>query len=203
MFSVLLPLGMGLFHWKRLGSPLRLVVWIAGLSIVSDITSLVLMYLHLNTWPVGNLFFIAQFILFFFALNPEKKTTLLWYLFSGCLIFALVNFFFVQTPTVFNSSSAYLCGVLTIITAIYILYGLLRDRPVERVHILPLFWIAFGALIYHAGTQLVFLFNNYLIAHQPENHQSIWVLHNMLNIIKNVFLFIAVWMSYKARISQR
>lgn len=73
--------------------------------------------------------------------------------------------------------------------------------PSERVYKLPLFWIAFGVLVYYGGTLFLFLFNNYLIERLPQSHQTIWILHNLLNVTKNVFLVAALWTQYTNRTS--
>ena len=52
---------------------------------------------------------------------------------------------------------------------------------------------------FFGGTLFLFLFNNYMISYQPESHRTIWILQLVLNITKNGFLFIAIWMSYKNR----
>ncbi len=198
--SALIPLSIGVFQWNRLSNKLKLVVCIPLTALLADFISLVFLNYQINTWPVLNLFFLIQFSLLFFILSHEENI-LLKVLFYICFAFAVLNYLFLQTPKTFNSFTAYAGGILIIITALVFLYKLLEERPVEKVQTLPLFWVAFGTLIYHAGTLFLFLFNNYLVAHQPESHQFIWILHNMLNITKNGFLFIALWLSYRTRIS--
>ena len=88
-----------------------------------------------------------------------------------------------------------------IITVLTFLYNLMQDMPVERVQTLPLFWLSFAILIYYGGTLFLFLFNNFLITHLPKSHQTIWTLHNLINITKNVFLFLTVWMNYRHKTS--
>jgi hypothetical protein len=84
-----------------------------------------------------------------------------------------------------------------LVLALTYLYRLFRELPVERVQDMPMLWIAFAVLIYFGGTLFLFLFNNYLIDNEPGTHRAIWVLHNMLNVSKNVFLSIALWKHYK------
>ena len=151
---------------------------------------------HINTWQVINLFFIVQPALFFLAINVPRKNAFLKILFYVSLLLAILNYAFLQSPKTFNSYTSYVGGILIIILVLRFLYELLAKMPVEKVQTLPLFWIAFGALIYYGGTLFLFLFNNYLLAHLLQDHQWIWVLHNLLNITKNVFLFMALWVNY-------
>ena len=201
LLSALIPIGAGVFQWRRLSGNLKLLVCIPIAAILADSISLLLLNNRINTWPILNLFFVIQFVLLFLILSHGRKLVNLKIVFYACLAFAIINYLFIQTPQTFNSYTAYVGGILIILTSLNFLYQLLVERPVEKIQTLPLFWVAFGALIYHAGTLFLFLFNNYLLAHQLETHQTIWILHNMLNISKNGFLFIAIWMSYKGRIS--
>jgi hypothetical protein len=196
-----IPLFAGFLQWKRLHGNLKLIFFIPVASVLADIISLGMMNYRINTWPLINLFFLIQFSLLFQILDEPRKNTLLRILFFGCFSFGLLDFFFIQGPKTFNSYTSYVGGILMIISVLHFLYHLLTKMPVERVQTLPLFWIAFGVLIYYGGTLFLFLFNNYLLAHQLQYHQSIWILHNLLNITKNVFLFMALWMNYR-KISQ-
>jgi hypothetical protein len=199
MASAAVPILAGLPQWNRLQGNLKLVLLVPIISGLADVTSLVLMNFSINTWPVINLFFIAQPVLFFLIINSERKSIFLNTLIFLSLILALLNYALYQSPKTFNSYTSYLWGILIIISAVNFLYQLLAKMPVEKVQMLPLFWVAFGVLIYYGGTLFLFLFNNYLIANLPEDHQLIWILHNLLNITKNGFLFIALWMNYKSK----
>ena len=52
-------------------------------------------------------------------------------------------------------------------------------------------------LTYYAGNLLLFLTNNYLTLGLEGSHQIMWVLHNLLNISKNMLFAIALWMNYR------
>lgn len=77
------------------------------------------------------------------------------------------------------------------------LYDLFRDLPVERIQDMPMLWVIFGFLFYYGGTLFLFLANNIVLESNLESHRAIWVLHNILNVMKNVFLSIALWKQYK------
>ena len=200
--SAVVLLFIGIFQLKWLQERnLKLTFGVIAASVAADAVSLLLMNQGINTWPVINLFFLTQFILFFQILGERRKMTPLRILFYGYLVFGLVEFFFVQGPKTFNSFTSYVGGILMIISALGFLYQLLAKPPVESVQTLPLFWIAFGVLIYYGGTMFLFLFNNYLLAYQFQDHQLIWILHNFLNITKNAFLLMALWINYRNKTS--
>jgi hypothetical protein len=76
----------------------------------------------------------------------------------------------------------------------------MNNLQVDTIQSVPMFWISFGVLAYFGGTLFLFLFNNVLMKYQPANHQLVWILHNVLNITKNIFFAIALWKSCRERI---
>lgn len=197
--SAFLPLLIGLAHRKRIPSYLKCIVWLALTSITSDALSLFLLNNGMGTWPVVNLFFIAQFTLLYCCFRSAVSNRYLDGIFWLFIAFAIVNYFFWEQPKTFNTSTAYVGGILLMLVALFYLQQLLRQNVTESVMNLPLLWISYGILTYYAGTLFLFLFNNYLVKHYPESHYYIWVLHNLLNITKNVFFSVALWKSYKAK----
>jgi hypothetical protein len=119
---------------------------------------------------------------------------------ASCLFFALVNFIFIQSPLSFNSFTFYVTAIVLLISAMIYLYHLLINLPQEKVQTLPMLWIAFGTIAYYSGTMFIFLFNNLLVQHFPQTHQRLWVLHNSLGVLKNLFFFIALWVSFRNRV---
>ncbi len=201
LFSTIALFSIGIFLRNKLDGRLKLVFYLALASVLSDVSSLILMNSGFGNWPIGNGFLIVQFIMFSLILKKDNELTFFSFSFFACLIFAIINFLFLQGPKSFNSYSAYICGLMMIISALVYLYRLLNEMPVEQIQKLPLFWVAFGVLVYYGGTLFLFLFNNYLLKHLLASHQVIWVLHNVLNITKNAFLFIALWVNYKNKTS--
>jgi hypothetical protein len=199
--STIILLFSGIIFWNKLHGNIRLIFCVVIASILADAISLLLINQGINSWPVINLFFLVQFSLFSLVLRDGKKITFIEILSIGCVSFGVIDFLFLQTPVIFNSYTSYICGILMILLALRFLYNLMDRMPVERIQALPLFWVAFSALIYFGGTLFLFLFNNYLIAHLPKSHQGIWILHNLLNITKNIFLFVALWVNYKSKTS--
>jgi hypothetical protein len=201
IFSAFIPLGAGLFQWRQLEGNLKWIVWLGVTSLISDGVSFLLIDQHVTTWPLLNLFYTVQLVILFSVLHHQRKIMVPQIALYGCVIFSIVNFLFIQTPTTFNTYTAYAGGILMITLSISYLYALMNDLAAERVYNIPGFWLAFGVLVYYGGTLFLFLFNNYLVARLPESHQLIWVLHNALNITKNIFLFAALWVHYKSKTS--
>jgi hypothetical protein len=179
----------------------RLILWLAAVSFFADVLSLILMSNRINSWPVINLFLLAQFILLFKVLEEHGNFFPLKVLFFSCVIFGLINYFFLQAPKTLNLYTVYACGLTMIILGVGTVFQMMRKLPTENIQSLPLFWLTFGVLVYYGGTLFIFLFNNYLINHSPQIHRNTWVLHNLLNIVKNIFFFATVWTSCKSQTS--
>jgi len=199
IFSVLLPLINALLQWKSLSKNLKPILYLTVISFVVDAISFFCAGWHINTWGFINSFYVIQFALLFIILSEQRKIPLLRLLFYGCLLFAVINFLFIQTPKVFNTYTAYAGGILIITVALNYIYFIINETYIEKIQTLPLFWLSFGVLVYYGGTLFLFLFNNYLIEHFQTGNQVAWVLHNLLNVVKNIFLFIALWVHHKRR----
>jgi hypothetical protein len=195
--SAALPLGFGLFQWRRLSKDLKMVVLLAALSLVADTTALVLANHKINTWPIVNSFLLAQSVLLFYALKKHQPISVKG-VFYGCAMFNLINFLFIQGPRTFDSYSSYPTAIVMIGVALYFFLHLMKEMPAERVQALPLFWIAVAVLGYYGGNIFVFLFNNYILNQMAERHPYMWTVHNIINTAKNILMFAALWTNYRA-----
>lgn len=189
----------GLFQSRILSHDLRLVILTLSLSLLADLLLLILWNLSINNWWIANIFLLIQIFLlykYFSATYPNKVFRITAYLF---LLFALINFIFIQGPFSFNSFSDYAGAIILLLYSLYSLYRLLKDLPVENIYQLPLLWISFGVLVYYAGTLFLFLFNNYMLTYYLKTHPSVWILHNILNVIKNLLFAVALWQPYRQK----
>ena len=152
----------------------------------------------INNWPVGNIYLLIQFAILFLLLYNQEKSKILAAIFSLCIAISLLDFLVFHGPMVFNSYAAYANGISMIVLSLRFQQRLMKDIRVEKIQNLPLLWLSFGILAYYGGTVFLFLFNNYLIRYFPHSYSSIWVMHNVLNILKNVFLFVCVWKIFKS-----
>jgi membrane-associated HD superfamily phosphohydrolase len=201
--SALLPLGYVLYlrDWKVRIS--NFIFVLSVVSLLSDGISLVLASRRINNWPVGNSFLIIQFVILFLLLSDRSRSKVLTSVFLICVAFDFIDLTMLHTPRVFNSYAAYTNAILMIVLSLWFQYRLLKEMPVEKIQRFPFFWLSFGVLTYYGGTMFLFLFNNYLIEYFKQSHGLIWVLlHNLLNISKNIFLFLTVWTNSRNRVFQ-
>lgn len=198
--SPIVPLALSL----RLVDPpieLRLTRVILIASLVFDSLSLWLAKSGYNSYVVGNLYFLVQGML------------LLWMYWRGTTLFGrtafiliitvyptffLINYFFVQGPTVLNSYSFSLSGLMFMVVALFYFLQLLRNLPVVFVHRVPMVWINIAVIVYYSGNLFLFIINNYFID-GLRGQQSVWILHNLLNITKNILFLIAIWQALRRK----
>lgn len=197
--SAFLPLLLGLTHSKRIPSNLKCIVWLSAASVFADALSLLLLNRDISNWFIVDLFFIVQFSLLYTCFRSSLSNRYLEISFWLFFVFAIVNYAFLEQQNTFNTTTAYVGGIFLMSVALFYLQKLLRENVRESVTNLPLLWISYGILTYYSGTLFLFLFNNYLVMHYPQSHYFIWMLHNILNIAKNVFFSVALWKSYKAK----
>lgn len=197
VLSPIVPLIVAFIKPTRLGKEQWYLICLLCLSLLSDGLLWYFLIKGINNWPIGNLYVIAQFILLYNLFVNKDKSKISHVLLIIFLFFAIINFIFLQTPTTFNSRTSNIGALFINGMALSYLYRLFKEMPINNILDMPMLWVAFAVLFYFAGTLFLFLLNNYLIVNQPENHQLGWVLHNILNIIKNLFFAVALWKYYK------
>lgn len=110
-----------------------------------------------------------------------------------CAIYTLlflINYAFIQSPYTLNSYAYTMSGVILIVLSLLYFWYLLKNLPETFVHRSPMIWINIAVLLYFGGNLFLFMLYNFFAAGE-------WILHNMLNITKNVLLFVAVWQSQR------
>ncbi len=195
--SALVPIVLGIIQLKGLGFQLKILISICIVAITSDLLALLLLKNSINNWPVLNIFLVIQITLFLIFLDVNLKIKRFKYFLIIFLLFAVFNFLFIQSYSAFNSYSSYIGAVLLTTLCLIYLYRLLRDLLTIDIYRFPQLWIVFSILIYYGGTLFLFLFNNYLLSLSIVSHKAIWILHNSLNILKNLLFALALWQHYR------
>lgn len=196
--SVFIPLALAIIQWKRVWDDFRPLCLILILSLSTDLSSILLIRFSINpnTYLIGNIYLVAQFsllaLLFRKQLPNPRIVDIILFLF---IVFCIIDFLFFQGPWVFNSVSSVVTSFVLISFCLFYFYKLLNDLPIVHIHELPMLWISFAVLIYYGGNFFLFLVNNHLTHDGP--HKLMWILHNLLNISKNILFAFALWQSYR------
>lgn len=196
--SVLIPLFLAVIQWNRLPTDISKLRWIILIALFVDALSLLLIKLSINTYPLGNSYLLIQFVILLSLFSGHLKCkVLIKSFFIGFMIFYLVNLLFLQNIFEFNTNSNVAASLILIFLTLLFFYNLLNELPIVHIHKLPMLWISFATLVYYAGTLFLFLANNYLTRMAAPSHKLMWILHNLLNITKNLLFAIALWQSYR------
>lgn len=195
--SVVIPLAIPLFTKPEIGPQLRIIVLILIFSLTSDIASLTIIHFGLSSLLVINMYMLVQFsLLAYIFYNQFRKARVVQVIYPFFLVFFILNILFFQGPWKLNSASHVLASLILITFSMYYLYQLLHDLPAIHIQKLPMLWICFAILVYYGGNFFLFLAGNYL-SETPAFQRSVWILHNLLNVIKNSLFAIALWQNYR------
>jgi hypothetical protein len=196
--SVLIPLVIAILHFNKISGDLKPLCLVLLISLASDLISLIFIQFSLNTYFILNIYLVAQFSLLAWTFRnqlPDHRVADI--IIIVFIIFCLVNITLFQGPWIFNSVSNVIACLILIVLCLFYFYRLMNDLPIVHVQHLPMFWIAFGVLTYYAGNFFLFLVKNYLMYGESGSHRLMWILHNLLNITKNLLFAIALWQSYR------
>ncbi|MBL7847735.1 MAG: hypothetical protein JNL40_09730 [Cyclobacteriaceae bacterium] len=190
--SALLPLILASRTWKSNPHVVRLVMLIAACSFLFDLLGYVLGMNKLSTYPAGNAYLLVQALIFLVIYREALKIkNPLFYAITGIYsLFFVTNYFYLQGPFIINSYSVVVGSVGFILLSLLYFRQLLNNLPEPFVHRIPMVWVNVAVLIYFGGNLFLFMLFNYFVS-------AIWILHNMLNITKNILLFVAVWQSQR------
>lgn len=198
--SVIIPLSIALLHLKRMSIELKSLFLILMFSLISDLISILLAKYSpiVNTYIIINIYLVVQFSLLAYIFRSQfDRKKVVDVLVVILLLFFLLNMSFFQGPLTFNSVSNVVASLVIIGFCLIYLYQLLNDLPIIYIHQLPMLWISFAVLTYYGGNFFLFLIKNYLTYGDTGSHKLMWILHNLLNIIKNILFAVALWQSYR------
>lgn len=170
-----------------------------GLLIISgacEIISLLLTYAGIDNLFVGNIYRVLEFVflawVYYLALELKNRNT-----FFAVIIFLIVcllaNLFFFQGLLNSNSISKTIVSLSGIVFSLLFFYKITKELVIVNLTSLPMFWINSAVLFYFSGNLFLFMFDSYILTHLQEVSEQYWLLHNLLNIIKNILLAIGLW----------
>lgn len=153
----------GIYNYKDLSKPFRLLVVLMVCVFLSECYGRLLVYRYATSIPAYHLLILAQMILYpyiyFTALPAGKrlKAVILVLMGIGCG-FSVWNSMFLQTFFVFPSYSIFLLSLITVFLALLGFYFMLQ-QPVDRSPAKdPLFWFSLGNLFFYCITFFMFGF---------------------------------------------
>jgi hypothetical protein len=198
--SAILPIATKVSFTRR---PLCIYDSLIILSLASISTDIISYEYHLitkNNWPFINLFLILQILVLFsilFSFN-KKIWALIFVFFFIC--FAGYNYYWEFNQKSLNAETNFVGSVFLIAFTFDCYNKIMKELPVKHLYDHPIFWISCGVLFYYTCVFFPYIFNNQFLELNLMDFQSQWTLHNILNIVKNVCLALAIWTNYRMRL---
>jgi hypothetical protein len=107
------------------------------------------------------------------------------------LVFALINYFIIQTPHNVNTYTIVVANTTTIILVLIFFNQVLNEKEVVKLSSSTEIWIALGTFVYYSGTLPFFIFFNYLLKSNSAAMLSYLYINDFLNIVMYTFYLIA------------
>jgi hypothetical protein len=178
-------------------------VWLAFsllFSVLCDVAARILIVLGISPNFSNAIYW--QFILilvslfFYHAINWRGVQFSLKVINFLYLLFAGVNFLFIQTSGVISYTNIFYSLIVLLLSILYF-YKLLRELPAQHLQKLPLFWIVSALFFSNAGKLAIYAVTHYLIHFVKDNLIIVWSFHNFLTIIENVIIAYGAWLNHK------
>lgn len=183
--SAAIPLLASAARPKHLSVEARYVRYIAIGALVCDMISLVLSLYSVNSLLLANGFQLFQIFLLIRIYSVQRSNSRPLRIVFWCLVAVyIINTAFFDGPWKFNSTFMAASSLVMIILPLHYFYVLLTELPTTHIQRLPMLWISFAVLIYYAGNFFQFLTTNYILAGDADAARMLWILHNLLNILK-------------------
>lgn len=198
-FMVILPLCTAAWKYFRLSSIQWKLVYLLIVILVIESIANALWFQKKNNLPLYHFYTIVECILILniFKEALEKLFSERFFYITAIVfsIFSIVNTFYFQALTTFNSNATSVLGFLVIFLSLSYFYALLKETEYSPLEKKPMFWINAGFLIYFSSNLILFYVNNVMFVNPEPNEVSylLWGLHAVVNIFLMVFFTIAIW----------
>lgn len=189
ILSALLPLIVG---WQ---SRKHLLWYYPLIALLTDLTvHIAKNILHMPYTWLQNCYILLEFVLLFLVYRPLllQKNGLFYGLLSVGFIVSFVDTLN-DNENAFNVAGASYCSINYIILGIAGLYDIMQKQKIFFLERNWFFWLNTGLIFYASGNFLIFLFTDYLHSYNNLILHNFWVVFQLLNIVKNIFLSFSLY----------
>lgn len=173
--------------------------WLFGIllliSAFADLGSYVLAWYSIPNIPLINVYFIASFtvlsLIYARLLRAVKFQINSFTIFS--IIFFIVDSFYMEGITNFQSYVQTLCGVLTLGYAVLYYDHVLNDFPLINIKRHPFFWFNTAVAYYYSLNLFIFIFDTFIFENMDDTQiLGVWIFHNLNNVVKNILFAVGI-----------
>ncbi len=192
IMSFLIPLIAG--YKKRHSLLWILILTSFGFDIVMLIAKLAF---HFNLYPIANAYFLVEFLLLSFYYNKAiGKLRFFPFTVIALAILYTIHTFYVGIA-VRNGTGTAFFYVLYVVYALFGFYTISQKHQYEKVTSSGFFWVNVAILLGSSGRVILFLFEDYLGAHQLSALAKLWLIYKFFNVLINILFAIALTRRYE------
>ena len=195
-FTGLIPCVVALFRIKSHIPEHRLLATLVWGGTGIGLLAYFMAFLNLSNLFLLHIYTIFNFImltLIFRSIIHQKIIYLLLFVFC---VFASVNSIWIEHLQTLNVLSRSVSAFIIMFYPLFFFIKTLQDMKVQRLEVLPLFWISIGTLFYNAGSFFIFLFSKDIAPHEELWH-TYFGIHAVFTILLYTFYTIALWVRPK------
>ena len=197
VYSVLLPLGLGLIIYRYLGTNSRIVIMLLAFATASQFASLIKS--EGIKWAFYNLYTVIDSLVwtFLFFRNSQKKEIRFFILIISSIvtIWTFAIYIAQGIDARFYHELVCLNSVVQVIWVLAFFYERYLSEEVQRLITEPMFWYSLGLLIYAPCTYFLFAF--YHEVHANPAYTNLWLLHNVINSFMYFIFAVGVFVNLK------
>ncbi|MDP1676703.1 MAG: hypothetical protein Q8L88_07520 [Bacteroidota bacterium] len=194
--SCFLPAGAGLFQWKKLNSPLKILTLFFCFSVLHVIAEETLRRMSINNLFLQNIHQVVEvesFLYFFWTWSKQRilKDGIQYAAMIYLVVWTLNKVYFEQ-PEQFNESMSTIANFFLIVVSIFVLLELSKTATVSLLSH-TIFWIGSGTILYFSGTIIIFSLSNTILQIGFLYFDIFWHFNWSLVIIVNLMFARSFW----------
>lgn len=187
LFSNLLPLGAGIYFWKRSSRSIRLLTGLLAYGVLSDVALYLLVLQSVNNMLLLHVYTIVSYLLLalLFSFWHEGKAGRIMRISIPLFVFYYFTLLALgyENLALPNKYSLTMRGMLVALISLYTLYSRQRYRATIPISEDERFWVSLGAFIVNSASIFVY-------AGIPGDiTYTIWQIYMSLSILSNFVYF--------------
>ena len=201
-YSPILPFAIGVVLWNYLDGSSRIVMVLLLCAAFSQLFSRFNLGLP-SVWPIFNSYIfldLTMWTLLFYRNSKSRtiKTAIIsLYTLHASLFIAVV--FITSISQRFLSEFVCLNCLLQLTWVLLFLYESYKLNAILALEFEPLFWFSLGLLVYSPTTYFLFAYYDIVRASMVRGYESLWAIHDWMNILMYVLFGIGMSLNVKAK----
>lgn len=202
IYSVIIPIFLSILKIKTLNKSLWVLVFYLIVCFLVDQLSLLLINSKNRANILSNSFTLIEYILIssiYYSNFSSRKSKLSIIIISSVFIFFSLLVFFVKgyyfVDTIVSPAES---ALITIFAGFYLTIFLINTDVTKPLRYY-FYWINLAFFLYFSASTILFLSSDFLSRCTTKTFFLIWGIHLILNIIKNIFLSIGIWVKATTR----